>query len=45
MKLIKKPVWVWTVNDNEKMDVLLNKNKVDAIITNYPDRALKIRKQ
>ena len=45
MKLIKKPVWVWTVNDNEKMDVLLNKNKVDAIITNYPDRALKFRKQ
>ena len=38
------PVLVWTVNEEEWMEKLLNVEKVDAIITNYPDKALKIRK-
>ncbi len=37
------PVLVWTVNEEELMNKLLNKEKVDAIITNYPDLGLKIR--
>ena len=40
----KVPVLVWTVNEEDIMDKLLNKEKVDAIITNYPDKALTLRK-
>ena len=38
------PVLVWTVNEEELIDKLLNVEKVDAVITNYPDLGLKIRK-
>lgn len=44
MKLIGKPVLVWTVNDENMMDKLLNKIKVEGIITNFPDKALKLRR-
>lgn len=44
MHFHKVPVLVWTVNDEALMDRLLNKVKVDAIITNYPDKAIAIRK-
>ena len=33
---------VWTVNNPDDMQSLINKN-IDAIITNYPDIALKKR--
>ena len=33
---------VWTVNETEHMEKLFHAG-VDAIITNYPDRAVKIR--
>lgn len=45
MKRKGVPVLVWTVNDEELMDKLLNKVHVDAIITNYPDKALALRKE
>lgn len=44
MKLIGKPVLVWTVNDEKIMDHLLNKVRVEGIITNYPDKALSLRR-
>lgn len=44
MKLIGKPVLVWTVNDEKLMDKLLNKVKVEGIITNYPNKALELRR-
>lgn len=44
MKLLGKPVLVWTVNDKERIDYLLNKKKVEGIITNYPDVAISLRK-
>jgi len=42
MRILKKPVSVWTVNDENMMRKLLIKKKVDAIVTNYPDIALRI---
>jgi len=42
MKLLKKPVSVWTVNDEQLMRKLLLKKKVDAIVTDFPDKAIKI---
>lgn len=42
MKLLKKPVSVWTVNDENLMRKMLFKKKVHAIVTDYPDKALKI---
>ena len=33
---------IWTVNDEEEMKYLCE-NNVDAIITNYPDKAIRIR--
>jgi len=35
---------IWTVNDEDDMRRLINKS-VDCIVTNYPDKALKIRKE
>lgn len=45
MRLIGKPVLVWTVNDENIMDKLLNKVKVEGIITNFPDKALNLRRK
>lgn len=42
-KAHKIKLHVWTVNDEEEMKYLAE-NKVDAIITNYPDIAVKIIK-
>lgn len=44
MRLIGKPVLVWTVNDENIMEKLLNKVKVEGIITNFPDKALDLRR-
>ena len=43
MHLIKKPVLAWTVNEEKIMKRMFFKAKVDGIVTNYPDIALKIR--
>lgn len=40
----KIPLHVWTVNEPEHMK-LMYKMQVEAIITNYPDRALKLREK
>jgi glycerophosphoryl diester phosphodiesterase len=37
------PVWVWTVDDRRQMQRLIQEVKVAGIITNRPDRALKLR--
>jgi glycerophosphoryl diester phosphodiesterase len=39
-----KKIFVWTVNTQEDMKFCLE-HKIDAIITNYPDIALKVRKE
>lgn len=43
MHLLNKPVLAWTVNDEKIMKRMFFKAKVDGIVTNYPDIALKIR--
>ncbi len=42
MRILKKKVYVWTVNDEKIIKKLLEKN-VDGIITDTPDKALAIR--
>lgn len=44
MHLLGRPVLIWTVNNEDEMDNLINKKKVDGIITDFPDKALKIKK-
>jgi glycerophosphoryl diester phosphodiesterase len=41
----RKPVFVWTVNDEEMMWKLLNDRRVYAIITDKPDLAVSLRKR
>jgi glycerophosphoryl diester phosphodiesterase len=38
-----KPVWVWTVDDEREMEKFFNDQRVEALITNRPDRALRLR--
>ena len=38
-----KPVWVWTVDDKRLMQRFMTDPRVEAIITNRPDLALKLR--
>jgi len=38
-----KPVWVWTVDDRRLMQRFMKDPRVEAIITNRPDLALKLR--
>lgn len=42
MKLLGRPVSVWTVDDEKLMKKLLKKMKVASLVTNYPDVALRI---
>lgn len=42
MRLLKKKIYVWTVNDEAIMKKLLKKN-VDGIITDSPDIAISVR--
>lgn len=39
-----KPVWIWTVDDNRRIKRLMDDPRVECIITNRPDEALKLRK-
>jgi glycerophosphoryl diester phosphodiesterase len=41
MNLRKCSVSVWTVNDENLIKKVIFRNKVDSVVTNYPDRALK----
>lgn len=38
------PVWIWTVDDKKLMKRFLADPRVECIITNRPDLALKVRK-
>jgi glycerophosphoryl diester phosphodiesterase len=40
-----KPVWVWTVDDRRLMKRFMRDDRVEAIITNRPDLALKLRRE
>ncbi|MFA5765849.1 MAG: glycerophosphodiester phosphodiesterase, partial [Bacilli bacterium] len=42
LKLWKKPVLIWTVNDSKLMEKLLIDKKAAGIITNFPDAAIEI---
>jgi glycerophosphoryl diester phosphodiesterase len=44
MHLRKRAVSVWTVNEEELIKKMLFKYRVDSVVTNYPDRALKYLK-
>ena len=37
-----KPVWVWTVDDRRLMERFMADRRVEAIITNRPDQALRL---
>ena len=39
------PVWIWTVDDKKLMKRFLADPRVECIITNRPDLALKLRKE
>ncbi len=43
LKSSAKPVWVWTVDDERLMERLMSDQRVEAIITNRPDIALRLR--
>lgn len=45
MNLRKCSVSVWTVNEEELIKKMIFKHRVDSIVTNYPDRALKYLKK
>ena len=38
-----KPVWLWTVDDPVEMERYIEERKVEGIVTNRPDLALKLR--
>ena len=38
------PIWVWTVDEKRAMKRYMKDGRVEAIITNRPDLALKLRK-
>lgn len=42
MHRIKKDVYVWTINDEDLINKMVYKAKVDGIVTNYPDKAINI---
>ena len=39
-----KPVWIWTVDDPRLMKRFMRDPRIEAIITNRPDIALKLRR-
>lgn len=38
------PVWLWTVDDEPQLERFLKDKRIEAIITNRPDLALRLRK-
>ena len=45
MKLMRKPIFVWTVNDKELMKKLFIDKKIEGIVTDYPNLALEVLKE
>jgi glycerophosphoryl diester phosphodiesterase len=41
----KKPVFVWTVNDQRKIWEMLHDERIDGIITDKPEMALSLRRE
>jgi glycerophosphoryl diester phosphodiesterase len=39
-----RPIWIWTVDDKRRIEQLLDDARVECIITNRPDLAVKLRK-
>ena len=39
-----KPIWVWTVDDRRLMERFMRDPRIEAIITNRPDLAIKLRR-
>jgi glycerophosphoryl diester phosphodiesterase len=39
----RKPVWVWTVDDKRLMEHFMKDRRVEAVVTNRPDLALRLR--
>ena len=39
-----KPVWIWTVDDRKRMKQLIDDPRIECLITNRPDLALKLRR-
>jgi glycerophosphoryl diester phosphodiesterase len=39
-----KPIWIWTVDDKRRIEQLLDDPRIECVITNRPDLALKLRK-
>ena len=42
MKLLNKPVYVWTVNEERRLVKLVRRNDIAAIITDRPELAMKL---
>jgi len=38
-----RPIWVWTVDDERKLTRYLTDGRIEAVITNRPDVALRVR--
>lgn len=38
-----KPIWIWTVDDKKRMKQLLRDPRIECIVTNRPDLALRLR--
>ena len=45
VKRENRPVFVWTVNDQEKIRKMLHDERIDAIITDKPDLAISLRQK
>ena len=45
MKVLRKPLLVWTVDDKDLMRKLLIDKNVEGIVSNYPDRAIEVLKE
>jgi len=40
---IAKPIWIWTVDDERLMERFMKDKRVEAIVTNRPNLALRLR--
>ena len=45
MKLLRKPLLIWTVNDKEMMkEILIDKN-IEGVVTNFPNLGIEVLKE
>lgn len=40
---VGRPVWIWTVDDRRRMERFMDDPRVEAIVTNRPNLALRLR--